>query len=183
MIKDYSSRPQKVHQLAELTEQSARQLLLVTQADTLPHLVLTKKKDIIEKIAQARKASIGEVLTQPKRNLSKILALLLCQAVADVEKNAMDTLAAIEPAIREGCNNKLETLLTADITGVAIEMLVLAADQAESNKKLVSVCEHIGSGSLSLTVTVPSRVRHPCSACGVTKIRSTKVFIEDEKPR
>lgn len=123
--------------LADLTEQTVRQLLLLTQAETLPHLVLTKRRDIIDKIAQARKASVGEVLTQPKRHLAKVLALLLCQAVPEVEKSAMDTLAAIEPAIREGSNNRLETLITADITGVAIEILLLAADQDESNKKLV----------------------------------------------
>ena len=76
-------------------------------------------------------------MTQPKRNLAKILALLLCQAVPDVEKTTMDTLAAIEPAIREGSNNKLETLITADVTGTAIEILLLAADQDYSNKKLV----------------------------------------------
>ncbi|KAF2828831.1 hypothetical protein CC86DRAFT_319926 [Ophiobolus disseminans] len=150
VIKDYSSRPQKIHYLAELTEQSVRQLLLLTQADTIPHLVLTKRRDIIEKIAQARKASVGEVLTQPKRNLAKTLALLLCQAVPDVETSTMDSLAAIEPAIREGSNNKLEALLTADITGVAIEILVLAADQDESNKKLY----HRGFATLAMLVEI-----------------------------
>lgn len=137
VIKDIINKPQKAQLLADLTEQSVRQLLLLTQADTLPHLVLTKRRDIIEKIAQARKASVGEVLTQPKRNLTRILALLLCQPVTDVESNAMDTLASIEPAIREGSNNRLDALIAADITGVAIEILLLAADQDESKKKLV----------------------------------------------
>jgi serine/threonine-protein kinase ATR len=98
---------------------------------------LTKRRDIIEKIAQARKASVGEILTQPKKNLAKILALLLCQPVTDVETSTMDSLAAIEPAIREGTNNKMGTLIAVDITGIAIEILLLAADQDESKKKLV----------------------------------------------
>jgi serine/threonine-protein kinase ATR len=101
-------------------------------------LVLTKRRDIIEKIAQARKASVAEVLTQPRNNLAKILALLLSQPVADVETSAMETLAAIEPAIREGSDNKLEALVALDITGVAIEILMLAADQDEPKKKPVS---------------------------------------------
>ncbi|KAF1837293.1 protein kinase rad3 [Decorospora gaudefroyi] len=135
VIKDIINKPQKAQQLADLTEQSVRQLLVQTQADTLPHLVLSKRRDIIEKIAQARKASVVDVLTHPRANLAKILALLLSQPVADVERNAMETLAAIEPAIREGSQNSLEAWVTLDITGVAIEILMLAADQEGARKR------------------------------------------------
>jgi serine/threonine-protein kinase ATR len=129
VIKDIINKPQKAQQLADLTEQSVRQLLVQTQVDTLPHLVLSKRRDIIEKIAQARKASVIDVLTHPRANLAKILALLLSQPVADIEKNVMETLAASEPAIRDGNNNRLEAWVALDITGVAIEILMLAADQ------------------------------------------------------
>ncbi|KAF9697303.1 hypothetical protein EKO04_004887 [Ascochyta lentis] len=134
VIKDIVNKPQKAQQLADLTEQTVRQLLVLTQAHTLPHLVLTKRRDVIEKIAQARKVSVAEVLTQPRNNLAKILALLLSQSVPDVESHAMETLAAIEPAIREGSNNKLEALIALDITGVAIEILMLSAERDESKK-------------------------------------------------
>lgn len=137
VIRDLINKPQKAQLLADLTEQSVRQLLILTEADTLPHLVLTKRRDIIEKIAQARKATVGEVLTQPRRNLAKVLALLLCQPVKDIESSAMETLAAVEPALKEGSNNRLDALINVDITGVAIEILMLAADQDESKKKLV----------------------------------------------
>jgi serine/threonine-protein kinase ATR len=137
VIRDIINKPQKAQLLADLTEQSVRQLLILTEADTLPHLVLTKRRDIIEKIAQARKATVGEVLTQPRRNLAKILALLLCQPVTDLESSTMETLASVEPALREGSNNKLDALVNVDITGVAIEILMLAADQDNSKKKLV----------------------------------------------
>lgn len=138
VIKDIVNKPQKAQQLADLTEQTVRQLLVLTQSYTLPHLVLTKRRDIIEKIAQARKVSVAEVLTQPRNNLAKTLALLLSQSVPDVESHAMETLAEIEPAIREGCNNKLEALIALDITGVAIEILMLSADRQESRKAPVS---------------------------------------------
>ncbi|UPX14348.1 Non-specific serine/threonine protein kinase [Ascochyta rabiei] len=134
VIKDIVNKPQKAQQLADLTEQTVRQLLVLTQAYTLPHLVLTKRRDVVEKIAQARKVSVAEVLTQPRNNLAKILALLLSQSVPDVESHAMETLAAIEPAIREGSNNKLEALIALDITGVAIEILMLSAERDESKK-------------------------------------------------
>ncbi|USP73715.1 uncharacterized protein yc1106_00989 [Curvularia clavata] len=135
VIKDIINKPQKAQQLADLTEQSVRQLLVQTQSDTLPHLVLSKRRDIIEKIAQARKASVIDVLTHPRVNLAKILALLLSQPVADVESTAMETLAAVEPAIRDGNNNRLESWVALDITGIAIEILLLAADQEGVRKK------------------------------------------------
>lgn len=135
VIKDIINKPQKAQQLADLTEQSVRQLLIQTQSETLPHLVLSKRKDIVEKIAQARKASVVEVLTQPRANLAKILALLLSQPVTDVERNAMDTLAAVEPAMRESSSNRLEAWVTLDVTGIAIEILMLAADQEGTRKK------------------------------------------------
>lgn len=144
VIKDIINKPQKAQQLADLTEQSVRQLLVLTQADTLPHLVLSKRKDIIEKIAQARKASVVEVLTQPKANLAKILALLLSQPVPNIERNAMETLGAIAPAMQESSNNKLEALVALDITGVAIEILMLAADQEVSRKKPVGAALSLG---------------------------------------
>lgn len=147
VIRDIINKPQKAQLLADLTEQSVRQLLILTQADTLPHLVLTRRRDVIEKIAQARKATVGEVLTQPRRNLAKVLALLLCQPVTDIESNAMETLAAVEPAITEGSNNRLDALIAVDITGVAIEILSLATDQDESKKKIVSsrvlICDYL----------------------------------------
>lgn len=134
VIKDIVNKPQKAQQLADLTEQTVRQLLVLTQSYTLPHLVLTKRRDVIEKIAQARKVAVAEVLTQPRSNLAKILALLLSQSVPDVESFALETLAEIEPAMREGSNNRLETLIALDITGVAIEILLLSAEREEPRK-------------------------------------------------
>lgn len=151
VIKDITNKPQKAQQLADLTEQSVRQLLVLTQSFTLPHLVLTKRRDIIEKIAQARKVSVAEVLTQPRNNLAKILALLLSQSVPDIESFAMETLAGIEPQIREGSNDKLETLIAMDITGIAIEILVLSAEQDESRKAPVRICKSSDTVSCILT--------------------------------
>lgn len=134
VIKDIINKPQKAQQLADLTEQNVRQLLVSTQAYTLPHLVLTKRRDIIEKIAQARKVTVAEVLTQPRSNLARILALLLSQSVPDVESFVMKTLIEIEPQIREGSNDRLESLIAMDITGIAIEILKLSAERDESRK-------------------------------------------------
>lgn len=166
VVKDIVNKPQKAQQLADLTEQSVRQLLVLTQSYTLPHLVLMKRRDVIEKIAQARKVAVTEVLTQPKKNLTKTLALLLSQSVPDVESFTLETLAEIEPAMKEGSNNRLESLITLDITGVAIEILLLSAER-EALKK-APVCTHVTSLILDearLTRVVSSCIRHTRSPC------------------
>lgn len=150
VIKDIVNKPQKAQQLADLTEQTVRQLLVLTQSYTLPHLVLTKRRDVIGKIAQARKVSVAEVLTQPRSNLAKILALLLSQSVPDVESFAMETLAEVEPAMREGSNDRLESLIALDITGIAIEILLLSAEQEQPRKP--PVCRH-ASDPIKITLS------------------------------
>ncbi|KAF2867552.1 protein kinase rad3 [Massariosphaeria phaeospora] len=133
VMKDLHKNPQKAQHLSDLTEQSVNQLLLSTHTDTLPHLVLTKRKDILERIAKARGTSIEDICTQPRRNLAGILALLLCQPVTDVEQNAMETLVTVAPAFQEN-GNRLDSLVKLEPVMVACEVLKLAADQNESHK-------------------------------------------------
>src|SRR4051794_6909331 len=97
VIKDLHSNPQKAQLLSDLTEQSVTNLLLSTQLETLPHLVLAKRKDILGRIALTRGISAREVCLQPRKNLAAILGLLLCQPVANVEQNAVDALQAVAP--------------------------------------------------------------------------------------
>lgn len=113
-------------------------MLLMTQTETLPHLVLTKRKDVLQRIATARGTSIQDICTQPRRNLACILALLLCQGVPHVEESAMEALAAVAPAFHENDNNlaswiKLEPVL------VACELLKSAAEENELRKPHVSI--------------------------------------------
>lgn len=99
--------------------------------------MLTGRREVVERIAKIRKASVIDVLTQPKKNTAKVLALLLSQPVEDVAAEAMKTLAAIEPTIRERIGNRLEALIAPDPDGIAVEILLLAADQDESKRKFV----------------------------------------------
>ncbi|KAF2813925.1 protein kinase rad3 [Mytilinidion resinicola] len=145
VIKDLQTRPQKAQQLSELLGMSVNQMLLMTQTETLPYLVLTKKKDVLQRIASARGTSIQDVCTQPRKNLAAILALLLRQQSPDVEKSAMDTLVEIAPAFQENDNDlsswiKLEPIL------VACELLKAAAEEDESKKPQV----HLAFQSLAM---------------------------------
>jgi serine/threonine-protein kinase ATR len=120
-----------------LTEQSVSHLLLSTQAEILPHLVLTKRKDILQQIATARGSSIQDICIQPRVHLANILALLLCQPVADVEQSAMDALKSVSPAFGES-GFDLSDYVKYEPVVVACEILKSAADQHESKKNQVS---------------------------------------------
>lgn len=136
VAKDLHNKPQKAQQLSDLTEQSVSALLLSAQSEILPRLVLTKRKDILQRIATARGTSIQDVCTQPRRNLAGILALLLCQTGPDVEKSAMETLTAIAPAFQQQ-NYDLSSWVKLDPVLVACEILKTASDQHESRRKQV----------------------------------------------
>lgn len=119
-------------------------MLLSTQAEILPHLVLTKRKDILEQIAAARGSSVQDVCIQPRKHLANILALLLCQPVADVEQSTMDALVAVSPAFAES-GYGLSDYVKYEPVMVACEILTSAADQHESKKPQVrylpSLCQ------------------------------------------
>ncbi|KAF2267881.1 hypothetical protein CC78DRAFT_565700 [Lojkania enalia] len=133
VIKDIHNKPQKAQLLSDLTEQSVTSLLLSTHSETLPHLVLTKRKDVLQRIATSRGTSILDVCVQPRRNLAGILGLLLCQAVSDVEKSAMDALLSASSAFAEN-GNDLSDWVKVEPVLIACEILKLAADQPGSRK-------------------------------------------------
>ncbi|KAF2733102.1 hypothetical protein EJ04DRAFT_295336 [Polyplosphaeria fusca] len=150
VIKDIQNRPQKAQLMSDLTEQSVANLLLSVHTEILPSLVLTKRKDILQRIATARGASILDVCIQPRRNLAGVLALLLCQPINDVDKNAMETLLMMSPAFKENGRDlsywvKLEPVM------VACEVLKFASDQAPSKK------EHYQRGFYTLAVLADSK--------------------------
>jgi serine/threonine-protein kinase ATR len=111
-------------------------MLLSTQAEILPHLVLTKRKDILDQIAAARGSSIQDVCIQPRKHLANILALLLCQPVADVEQSTMDALLTVSPAFGDA-GYGLSDYVKYEPVMVACEILTSAADQHESKKPQV----------------------------------------------
>ncbi|KAF1999599.1 hypothetical protein P154DRAFT_467308, partial [Amniculicola lignicola CBS 123094] len=133
VIKDLHTKPQKAQYLSDLIEQSVTNMLLNTQAETLPNLVLTKRVDIIERIATSRQISVLDVFLQPRKNLAGILSLLLCQGATDIEKNVTDILVGISPVFHESGNN-LSSLVQHDPVLIACEILKSTADQHESKK-------------------------------------------------
>ncbi|KAI4730691.1 hypothetical protein E4T49_01590 [Aureobasidium sp. EXF-10728] len=132
VIQDLTTKPQKAQQLSEFLGMSVSHFLLLTQRDTVPFLVLTKKKDILRRIASARSAetSIQDICLQPPANLAAVISTLLYQPSSDVEGNATRCLAEIAPGFQ---NSDLGSLIRSDPVLIACEMLKTAGDEDDSN--------------------------------------------------
>ncbi|KAI1460108.1 phosphatidyl inositol 3-kinase [Annulohypoxylon moriforme] len=130
--KDLTSRPKLTKLLAELLDMTIPELLLYLQKYALPWLVLTKKRDVIQKIAEARNE---EEIWRPcldEANLGPILALLLTQDAPDIQQYCMDLLKHISPHLNE--SGGLLELLRIEPIGTTLELLKAAGDADEDRK-------------------------------------------------
>ncbi|KAK5137557.1 hypothetical protein LTR08_008537 [Meristemomyces frigidus] len=130
-VQDLHSRPQKAQQLCDLICTDINHFLVVTQRDTVPTLVLTKKKDVLQRIATARNTSVQELCLQPAINRAATIALLLTQSVANIEEAAVECLAEVSPSFR---GVDLAVLIKPDPMLIACEMLKHTGDAPEQRK-------------------------------------------------
>ncbi|KAH8885781.1 hypothetical protein GQ53DRAFT_797114 [Thozetella sp. PMI_491] len=130
-VKDLVSRPQTTRTIAELLQVNVSHLLKRLQHHALPYLVLNKKRDVIQKITEAR----GEEHTfQPcldLRNLPGILALLISRESHDVERDAMKLLHEISPHFDKFT---FADLLKMEPIGTSVELLK-AGGEADGPRK------------------------------------------------
>ncbi|KAI0475823.1 phosphatidyl inositol 3-kinase-like protein [Xylariaceae sp. FL0804] len=133
-VKDMITRPKLVRSLAELVDMGVPQLLLHVQGHALPWLVLTRKNDVIQKIAEVRNEAEPWQPCLDNRNLGGILALLLIQDTSDSEEYAMTLLRHVSPHFNE--SNLIELLLMEPLM-TTFELLKMAADAEESRKPTI----------------------------------------------
>lgn len=122
VVQDLNSRPQKAQQLCELLGTNVSGFLVRTQEYTIPSLILTKKKEILQRLAHARgnNSTIKDICLQPPINMSATLALLLQQPSPDPEAFAMECLALADP---DFISTDIPSLVKLDPPQVACEML------------------------------------------------------------
>ena len=90
VVKDLQTRPQIAQLLTDLLGVTVPDFLKLTQSYTLPYLVLFRKAEVIDRIAQARGSdSTVRVTLMASANMSSILALLLTQQSVDIEATTM----------------------------------------------------------------------------------------------
>ncbi|KXS98458.1 hypothetical protein AC578_8070 [Pseudocercospora eumusae] len=133
VVQDLHSRPQKTQQLCDLLNMDMDAFLTLTQQQTLPYLVLNKKKDVLQRIAHARGngCTIYDICMQPISNLASILALLLSQSASDAEDLAFACLVEVAPELRQA---DVASLVKLDAVLVACEMLKLCGDEGVARK-------------------------------------------------
>ncbi|KAI5867447.1 phosphatidyl inositol 3-kinase [Durotheca rogersii] len=130
--KDLISRPKLSQTLAELLDMGVSDLLLYIQEYALPWLVLTKKRDVIQKIADVRKEQEIWRCCLDTANLGPILALLLTQETPDIQQHSMDLLGHISPHLNK--SGGLLELLQIEPISTAFELLKAAGDADEERK-------------------------------------------------
>ncbi|OJD39951.1 protein kinase rad3 [Diplodia corticola] len=132
VFKDLCVRPQKAQSLSDLLETSVNQLLLLTQREVIPYLVLMKKKDVLKRVAAARQTTVQDVCLQPKENLAAILATLLIHPADDIETSTSALLCESVPDFEK---EDLSSLIKLSPTYIACDILKASAGEEGARKK------------------------------------------------
>lgn len=134
-VKDLFTRPQTAQLMADLLSISVPDLLQNTQSYTLPWLVLSKKKDIIQRITQVAGASDPWEICIQNKNLAPILAYLLVQPVPDQEEFIMALFKDMSPT--GFAKFDLSDLIKIAPIEIAVELLNAAGEPDEGKKSRV----------------------------------------------
>ena len=133
VVQNIHRRPQIVQQVSDLLAMSVSDFLSMTQAHTVPYFVLTKKQDVLQRIADACGQSIM-VLCKEHNNLAAILSCVLLRTSSDVENVVMALLNAISP---EFGNVDCADLLKSEPQATASELLKAAGEDDDIKRAKV----------------------------------------------
>ena len=137
VVQDLHRRPQIAQQLSDLLAMSVSEFLAMTQVHTVPFFVLTKKHDILQRIADACGDSIM-ALCREHNNLAAILSCVLLRTSANVEDLIMTLLNAVSS---EFSNVDCTDLLRSEPQATASELLKAAGEDGGAQK--ARVCERL----------------------------------------
>ncbi|KAH7037280.1 phosphatidylinositol 3 [Microdochium trichocladiopsis] len=131
VVKDLDVKPKLPGLVAEIMEMSVDDFLLYTQSHSLPWLILTQKKAVIQRIAAARGESEPWQVCLDPANLGPILALLLMQDVEDVADHSMKLLRSLSPHFDA---LTFVEMVRIEPVPTVLELLKAAGDAEESRK-------------------------------------------------
>jgi serine/threonine-protein kinase ATR len=133
--KDMLQRPQRSRAFAELLQISVNELLVLIQTHALPWLVLDRRKEIIQRIAEARGESDVWRPLMDSSNLAAVLALLLAQESPNNTANfAKSRLEEISPHFQ---SEDMLSLLQSEPVLISMELLKAAGDSDATRKTAV----------------------------------------------
>lgn len=134
VIQDLHCRPQVVQHVSDLLSMTVPELLKETQAFTIPYLVLTKKGDILQKVADACRQSIRTICMEHINMASILTSILLCPS-EDVEGMAVTLLRSASSEFDQ--INCAELVRTEPVL-IASELLKVAGDADKYKESKVS---------------------------------------------
>ena len=126
VVRQLPSRPQITQLLSELCDFEVSQFLVVTQAYTLPYLILDSECGVIERIAQANGNMTVKTLCFNKNNMPAILAVLLTQDSGNAENTTIELLKAVSPEFQK---IYFRQLIRSDQMMLAGELIKMAGDE------------------------------------------------------
>ena len=135
VVKDLVSNPQTARMVADLLQMGVSDLVLMLQKHALPWLVLTKKREVIQKIAEARGETEAWQPCLDPSNMPSILALLLIQDTPDVAGHAMSLLRHTSSHL---ARTELVELLRTEPIATALELFKAGAEANDARKARVS---------------------------------------------
>jgi serine/threonine-protein kinase ATR len=147
IVKDIVTRPQTAERVAHLVEKSVPELLALLQTFALPWLVLSKRRDVAERIAEARGDNHVWETCLYGPNLAAILSVLLIQDVPDIQDDVLLRLRHISPHFDD---MDLEELLSLEPMLTALELFRISAEGDERFKSRVSCKPRSYSGTHQL---------------------------------
>lgn len=124
VVKDLHHRPQIAQYISELLGMSVDEFLVLTQVYTVPYFVLTKKRDILQKLAQSCGQSVG-LLCMDHNNMAAILTCILLHPSDDMGSIYLKFLAAMSS---EFSDIRWRDLLWAQAVSIASELLKVASE-------------------------------------------------------
>lgn len=133
-VKDVISQPRITGLVAELLGITVNEFLVKVQSYALPWLVLQGKKDVVDRIAGARKHGNAHSAIVDTVNCGPILALLLVQPVEDVAAFTMAKLSEISSHFE---SMEFPQLVRSELTQIVLEVFKLAAEGNDARKLAV----------------------------------------------
>ena len=132
VIKNFQSRPSIAHHLCDLLGMKVDGLLMLIEEFVLPYLVLTRKHDIILRIALLHGPSMSPFdLCVQRRNLASILSFLLEQNSMESEDLIMALLTEVSPDFKE---QDLGGWVRLNPDYIVCELLKAVVDAGESRR-------------------------------------------------
>ena len=133
VVKALQNRPQIAQQMSDLLGIDVKDFLRLTQQFTVPYLVLTKRKEILQRIADERAPPYNSVtsLCIDRGNMPNILAYILLHTTANEWETT--TLSLLREASPNFASVDLVEIVKIEALLTVIELLK-AAGEAEDDK-------------------------------------------------